>query len=180
MAAALAVLFALSAHGPAAHGQAPATAAAAQGDSIPVLAPGTPAADPEQVRGALIRVMVDPNLGDRWLVLRDSACHGGPGRLVHASQSGPAFKSALHASPITVPRPQSAPLRPRPIIRAGDRLVLEENSPVAVVRLAAVALESATAGSSFRARVETGGRVVRAVALGPGHAAFAPAVRWWR
>ena len=63
-----------------------------------------------------------------------------------------------------------------PLIRSGDRLVIEENSAVVEARLEAVALGPAAVGAEFKARLAIGGRVVRAVALGPGRASFvAPA-----
>jgi flagella basal body P-ring formation protein FlgA len=60
----------------------------------------------------------------------------------------------------------------RPVIRAGDRLVVEENTAVIEARLEAVALGPAALGSSFDVRLKLGGKVARAVALAPGRAAF--------
>jgi flagella basal body P-ring formation protein FlgA len=60
-----------------------------------------------------------------------------------------------------------------PVIRSGDRLVVEESSAVVEARLEAVALGPAAEGAEFRVRLAIGGKVVLAVALGPGHAAFA-------
>jgi hypothetical protein len=59
-------------------------------------------------------------------------------------------------------------------------VVVEETSAVAEARLGAVALESATEGSSFNARLEIGGKVVRVLALGPGRAVFQPEVEMRR
>jgi flagella basal body P-ring formation protein FlgA len=60
------------------------------------------------------------------------------------------------------------------VIRAGDRLIVEENTAVVEARLEAVALGAAAPGSTFNVRLRIGGRVLRAVALGPGRAALAP------
>ena len=60
-----------------------------------------------------------------------------------------------------------------PVIRAGDRLIVEEHTAVVEARLEAVALGPAASGSPFQVRLTIGGKVVRAVALGPGRAAFA-------
>ena len=65
------------------------------------------------------------------------------------------------------------PAAARPVVHSGDRMVIEEDSAVAHARLAAVALESAVAGAAFRARLEIGGQVVRAVAVSAGRAVFA-------
>jgi flagella basal body P-ring formation protein FlgA len=61
-----------------------------------------------------------------------------------------------------------------PVIFAGDRLVVEEHTARADAVLEARALSSAAPGAAFNARLTVGGRVVRAVALGPGHAALQP------
>jgi hypothetical protein len=61
---------------------------------------------------------------------------------------------------------------PRLVIHAGDRLIVEENTAVVESRLEAVALGPAVVGSPLDARLKVGGKVVRAVALGRGRAAF--------
>jgi hypothetical protein len=117
--------------------------------------------------GQLLRILEDPSLGDRWLLCRDLEHPGGPGRLLQlrAERSGAVKRSPV--GPLAAVEPAV-----RPVIHAGDRLVLEEHSAAAEARLAAVALDSAPAGSAFRARLQLGGKVVRAVALGTGRAAF--------
>ena len=60
------------------------------------------------------------------------------------------------------------------MIRTGDALLVEEHSAVVDTRLEAVALESATKGARFKARLKIGGKVVRAVAISPGRADLAP------
>ena len=60
------------------------------------------------------------------------------------------------------------------MIRAGDALLVEEHTAVVDARLEAVALESAAKGARFKARLKIGGKVVRAVAISPGRAGFAP------
>ena len=59
-----------------------------------------------------------------------------------------------------------------PVIHAGDRLIVEENSSVVEARLEAVALGPAAVGSLLQARLRIGGRVVRVVALASGRAEF--------
>jgi hypothetical protein len=59
-----------------------------------------------------------------------------------------------------------------PAIRAGDLVVVERSTAVVEARLESIALEPAAIGASFRARLTIGGKVVHAVALGEGRAAF--------
>jgi len=107
----------------------------------------------------VVREIDDPHSGARWLLLRDPEHPAGPGRLVLL---GGAADLAAEAAPL------------RPVIRSGDRLIVEENTAVVEARLEAVALGPAAPGSAFRVRLTIGGRVARAVALGPGRAAFLP------
>lgn len=130
------------------------TRATAQTAAVPrvlVVSSGSEAAQ-------LVREIDDPHSGARWMLLRDLDHPAGPGRLVLAGGPG-ASRPAGEA-------PQ------RPIIRAGDRLIVEENTPVVEARLEAVALEPAVSGSAFEVRLKIGGRTARVVARAPGRAAF--------
>ena len=96
------------------------------------------------------------------------------------------FESNLPDSAATLSAPATNPdqknllfeasIPAKPIIRAGDHLSIEQHSAVADVQLTAIALGPAKAGSTLNVRLEIGGRVVRAIAVGPGHALFAHAV----
>jgi hypothetical protein len=59
------------------------------------------------------------------------------------------------------------------VIRAGDRIVIEEHTAMADVHVEAVALGPAAIGKRFQARIKAGG-VVGATALKAGHAELAP------
>jgi hypothetical protein len=109
------------------------------------------------------RVLVDPWTGSRWQLETGSVHPGGPG------QFAPAGSSA--AVPRTVPHAVSVPL----IIRAGDRLVVEESAGDLHARYAATAMAPAARGAVFLARLTFSGRPVRVVAVEPGHASLAPA-----
>lgn len=128
---------------------------------------GTAAA---QIPGTLIREIDDPSNGDRWLLERGSANPGGPGRLVRiqrtAAASGVAQANRAGAT--------TASSAYTPVIHTGDRLIVEENTPVVEARLAAVALTQAEAGGALRVRLEMGGNVMQAIAVGPGRAELAP------
>src|ERR1035441_667874 len=71
-------------------GQNAASIATANPDSglrIVLASPGL-ASGPLLVPGRLIRVIEDPNLGDRWMLCRNVEHPGGPGSLLHvAAQS---------------------------------------------------------------------------------------------
>ena len=122
--------------------------------------------------GQVVREIDDPFNGARWLLVRDNESPAGPGRLVliePGRDDGPQS------------RPTGAPGSPgmnassaQPVVRAGERLVVEENTAVVESRLEAVALGPAAVGMMFDARLRIGGHVVRAVALAPGRALLAP------
>lgn len=120
-----------------------------------------------------LREIDDPNTGARWLLLPNGVHPGGPGRL--------ALATGLRSDGRTGGKGNDAggkPLaivgRPGVVIRCGDRLVVEEETPVVSVRLEAVALGPAAPGGSLQARLEMGGKVVRVVALAPGRVALSP------
>src|ERR1035438_5187951 len=135
-------------------GQAPAGAESgsrlwiASAQRSPVLAPAP---------GAVVREIDDPHTGTRWLLMRDMSHPGGPGRLVQAEDAG--NRAAQNKPEI---EPYHAKFRP--VLRAGDRLVVEENTPRVEARFEAVALGPAALGSVLAVRLTLGGKVVRAVA----------------
>jgi hypothetical protein len=122
-----------------------------------------------------LREIDDPHTGDRWLLMRDETAPGGPGRFIrvtghlNAPAGGlePKTKQPMHAD-------QNQDARQLPMIRAGDLLIVEEHSTTVDLVLQARALNSATQGSALKVRLAIGGKVVRAVALGPGRAALQP------
>lgn len=122
---------------------------------------------PRQLAGRVVREIDDPHSGARWLLMRDRDNPAGPGLLVLVAVAG-----RQNGQGGTISTTSSELIPPRPVIRAGDRLVVEENTAVIEARLEAVALDPATLGSVFDARLKVGGKVVRVVALAPGRAAF--------
>jgi hypothetical protein len=111
----------------------------------------------------LLRVIDDPSTRARWLLYEDTEHPGRPGKLVVISLEQWGIGRALS-------RTGEAADRARVAVHAGDRLVVEEHTLVADSTLAAVALGQATEGQEFEARLEIGGRVVKAVAEGAGRA----------
>jgi len=119
------------------------------------------------VQGEVVREIDDPHTGDRWLLRRNDQVPGGPGRLVlvaaHQSATGGAIPRAAGLNrDVQIP----------PVIRAGDRLILEEHTAHVDAVLEARAMNPAAPGASLDVRLTIGGNVVRAIALGPGRAAL--------
>jgi hypothetical protein len=122
----------------------------------------------EPVSGRAVREIDDPYNGERWILLRNQSHPGGPGRLVLLRDIGSAAgQKGQSGSELTACRALQSP-----VIRAGDLLELEEDTPVVNARLEAVALGPAAIGDAFEARLQIGGKVLRAVALAPGRAAL--------
>jgi hypothetical protein len=72
----------------------------------------------------------------------------------------------------------NAPLRV--VIRAGDRVMIEERTAVAVEQLEAIAMEPAVTGAVIEVRMAVGGACVRVIVCGPGRAEFAAENEGWR
>jgi len=131
-----------------------------------------------------VREIDDLNTGGRWLLVRDGAHPGGPGHLVlvgtlefgkpRTGSSQSLARQKEIGMPLDSKTMQQQATVPLPVVRTGDRLIVEEHSAVVDARLEAVALGPAAAGASLNVRLEIGGKVLRAVALEPGRAALAP------
>jgi hypothetical protein len=119
------------------------------------------------VQGEVVREIDDPHTGDRWLLVRNDLVPGGPGRLVLV-----AAHRNLAGGAIVQPAGEAREAEVLPVIRAGDRLIVEEHTARVDVVLEARALAPAAAGSAFDVRLTIGGNRVRAIALGPGRAAL--------
>jgi hypothetical protein len=111
----------------------------------------------------VVREIEDPHTGIHWLLVRDPKNPAGPGKLVKSTDEG-------YAQAIS--RDGSSPMAElrRSVIRAGDHLIVEEHSRVVDAQLEGTALGSAAAGDTLRVRLKIGGKVVRAIAAGPGRA----------
>lgn len=122
------------------------------------------------IHGKVVREIDDPECGARWLLLRDDSDPGGPGRLVlvQDTRAGTGVKGARGLAGGIIAGGQ------KPVIRAGDRLVIEQDMPSVSARLEAVALGSASAGKLVRVRLKMSGKVVEARALAAGRATLEP------
>jgi hypothetical protein len=116
------------------------------------------------------REIDDPATGDRWILMRDAAHPEGPGRmaLISPQRTESRFGSARGAGTANVTF--STPVL---VIHGGDKVTVEEHTPVVDARLEAVALGAAAQGNPFRVRLTIGGEVILAVATAPGHAVVA-------
>jgi hypothetical protein len=128
----------------------------------------------KSTRPNAVRVIQDPHTSMCWLLERDPARPGGPGRMVllgqqESSQSNSASIAQVNAK---INQKINASIL-TPVIRSGDRVILEENSAIVEARLEAVAMGSAKAGGELNVRLAIGGKILRAKAIGPGLVAFA-------
>ena len=105
----------------------------------------------------------DPHSGVRWQLMRDPSHPGGPGVLTQMLGKG--IGNGI--------REKQGPFRQSMVIRAGDRVVIDEDSSVAVIHLEGVAIRSASIGSDILVRLIPGGSLFHAVVLGPGRASLA-------
>jgi hypothetical protein len=117
-----------------------------------------------QAAAPAFREIDDPHSGVRWLVVKDMEHPGGPGRLV------PLAAGRHPDVPLDLPFHAPKLAAAAPVIRAGDRIVVEEHTDVVDAVLEAVALGPAVEQGPLNARLRIGGRVVRVVALAPGRA----------
>jgi hypothetical protein len=114
-----------------------------------------------------VRIVDDPATGAHWLLERDTAHPGTPGRMTRTAAAGQAIASAGAAALLAVVEP--------PAIRAGDHIVVEEETAKVSARLEGVSLAAARAGDMLKARLVLGGRVVSVRALAPGRATLVTA-----
>jgi len=125
-----------------------------------------------KAEGELVREIDDPHTGARWLLTRSLDHRGGPGRLVLLpGPDGEDRRERPAGQTLTAEESKELTLA-APVIHLGDTLTVEEDTAVVSSRLQAVALAPAAIGSAFAARLKIGNRIVQALALGPGRAAF--------
>ena len=115
----------------------------------------------------VIREIDDEATGDRWLLERDRTNPAAPGRMVRIESRGSDLSGGGNGAL------DRAPAQLRPVIHAGDEVIVEEHTAAVDARLEARALASAPIGAEFTARLKIGGVVVRVVALAAGRARLA-------
>ena len=122
----------------------------------------------------IVREIDDSATGDRWLLERDPRHPGGPGRMVLVGHEKTVRGSLETGNEAWDNGSDRAPALQAPIIRAGDRVTLEEHLALVDASLEAIALGPARQGSELRVRLSIGGRVVRALAFAAGRATLVP------
>ena len=128
----------------------------------------------------IVREIDDPATGNRWLLMRDPLHPGGPGQMILAGQdegltsraklgNRSLIESPWHTPSSTAGRDR-LPIAEPPLIHAGERILVEEHSPVVDTVLEATAVEPARNGDQLKARLSIGGHIVDAIAIAPGRA----------
>ncbi|HWA94486.1 MAG TPA: hypothetical protein VG844_07775 [Terracidiphilus sp.] len=112
-----------------------------------------------------VRFIDDLATGTHWLLERDTLRPGAPGRMRQVVSAGHALAAAGVRTMLAAVT--------APVIRAGDRLIVTEDTPLVSARLVAVALKPAHRKERFQARLVIGGKVVDAVAVDVGRARLA-------
>ena len=113
----------------------------------------------DSIPGEIRREIADPCLGLHWRLIVDPSSSGKPGRLVLLDQNGTVNGSKVdgtHMLPATATFDLASVL-----IRAGEHIVVDQDTGVIRARLSAVALESAVAGQRLRVRLIVGSGLSR-------------------
>lgn len=119
---------------------------------------------------AIIRVIRDPHTGVCWLLEQGTGRPGGPGRMIQETLEQIPLISAASTTNSSASALLAAQ---KAVILAGDQVIVEEHSGQVDARLEAVALAPARAGARLNVRLTIGGKILRAIAIGPGRATLA-------
>lgn len=133
-------------------------------------APKAPAAHVTELPGEIFCEIDDRQTGGQWLVTRDTAHPGGPGRIVRVEGLKAGGQPGSSAAALALGKSAAGAVPALPVIHAGDALIVEEHTAVVDARLEAVALGAAARGAELKARLKIGGKVVRVVAVAAGRA----------
>jgi hypothetical protein len=150
-----------------------AQAQAANGSAVQVLLSLPRTASVQSVaQEKILREIDDLQNGNRWLLVRDDAHPGGPGRMVLVAPPGDESVGTFRLSATGAEKASV-------VVHAGDRLIVEEHTARVDATLEARALASAAQGAVLNVRLTMSGKVMCAVVLGPGRAALQPETGMW-
>jgi hypothetical protein len=141
--------------------------------ALPLAAQGNAGAQKENPAASakeleVIRVIEDPATGEHWTLVRDPQNPAAPGRLLRQADWEAARKCGDGAG-------QCARfLKPRQLIHAGDKVLVEEHTDRVDAVLEAVAVNSAAYGAPLDVRLRSGGKLIRVYVSGPGKASLQP------
>ncbi|MGA2250431.1 hypothetical protein [Terracidiphilus sp.] len=106
--------------------------------------------------GRIVSEITDPGTGARWVLMRD---------VEHPA--APAYWLLAEAGKQRAAGAGAKATERNLVIRAGDKIVVEEQTAVMSAWLEATALTSAGSGGELRARLAIGGRVMAVRAIAP-------------
>lgn len=167
----LAAAWAISAHAQSAAVRRPTA-------SLALVSPSAPIQSVQATPSMMIREIDDRHTGDRWFLMRDPSRPSAPGCMVLAAAGARQVGQREQRETSLAATQETNHELPIPSIHSGDRLIVEEKTPMVETRLEAVALGQAVNGAPLNVRLVMSGNIVQAVALGPGRAVFAQRVRW--
>jgi len=124
----------------------------------------------------IIREIDDPTTGQHWLLIRDRAHPGGPLGLILQGSIQELNKNGARVTGAT----DEAIVALHPVIRAGDRVTVEQSNANADLRVEGIALSPATPGATLQVRLKYSGTVVQTVAIGQGRAMLSPEKGIWQ
>jgi len=122
--------------------------------------------------GKFVREIDDAASGSQWLLFRNRAHPGGPGKLVLRPGPGDADQRQACRYEAVQRRARDVVKSRKMVIRSGDRLVVQERNSSTVLALEGTALSPAAEGEALNVRLRIGGSV-RAIAVLPGLARLA-------
>jgi hypothetical protein len=140
----------------------PASAATSRSVPCGVIEPGQRSSCQTCSSCEVVREIDDPHTGQHWILMRDPARPAGPGVLM--LQGAILNDGGLEAAIVQV----------HAVIRAGDRVSVEQSNAKFDLSLGGIALYPAAQGALLKVRLETSGKVVSAAALGPGRTQLIP------
>ena len=125
------------------------------------------------------RDLVDPCLQTHWKLVNDSVHPAWPGRLSTVAMKSDRSLSGLAVESGSTDAPRS---NPPVVIRAGERISVEQIAPILRGHFVAMALGSARQGELLRVRLSIGkdskqnlgGQVITVLATGPEQASWRP------
>jgi len=121
-------------------------------------------------------VILDPCLGRRWQRVANPLHPSGPARLIEINAAAGSFPGRPRGRAEPTEPGDSTPVRPTVVIHAGDKVIVEQRTPLLTAFFEALALENAAGGQMLRVRLQVGknsemsanGPVIKVLGTGAG------------